>query len=156
MNTLINTSQDNGFTLIEILMVIVLVAIIASVGSAVFIDFSDDARKSVTTERLTQLKSAISGDARLKSGGRYLKPGFENDIGNLPTSLDDLIQQGSFTNYNPFSKRGWRGPYVNKNVSGWNLDAWGNALIYDSTARTLTSYGKDNAPGGSDDIVINF
>lgn len=148
--------KAGGFTLVEILMVLLLVGILSAVGVNQFINFGGEARTAMTNEKLNQIKQAIIGDSRRVANGRYLNPGFESHMGSLPTALTDLTTQGAQPAYNPFSKTGWRGPYISDTSSDWNLDAWGTAIVYNSGARTLTSYGPDKASGGGDDIVVSF
>jgi len=148
--------DSRGFTLIEILMVILLVGIVSAVVVPQYISFKEDAKKTVTQNRLSELKVAIIGDSRLVSQGEFLKPGFEANVGSVPTSLNDLVAQGSYANYDPFSKRGWRGPYVSTAEPNWDKDAWGTNFSYSAATRTITSCGKDKTCGNTDDIVVNF
>ncbi|MEZ4873132.1 MAG: prepilin-type N-terminal cleavage/methylation domain-containing protein [Bdellovibrionales bacterium] len=148
--------NKNGFTLIEILMVIVLIGILSGVAITQFINFGDDARIATTTQKLNEFKRAIVGDSRQVANGKFLSPGFEAHMNGLPSSLTDLATQGAQANYDPFTKTGWRGPYISNTDADWNNDAWGNAIQYSSGARTLTSYGPDGASGGGDDIVVSF
>lgn len=137
-------------------MALILLSVLAAIAIPSFINFSDDARITVTTERLNEIRRAIVGDSRLVANGRQVNPGFEAHMGALPTALTDLTTQGAQANYDPFNKTGWRGPYLDSTVADWNLDAWGNAIVYNSGARTLTSFGPDQAAGGGDDIVVSF
>src|SRR4051812_30043175 len=104
--------MQRGFTLTEILMTILLISIVSAVSIPAFLNFKDDARAAVTNEKLVAFKMAITGDPRAVAGGEYLQPGFEKQVGGLPSSLNDLRTQGSYTLYDPFTKIGWRGPYV--------------------------------------------
>lgn len=147
---------QRGITMIEILMVLILVSILSAVATSSFINFSDTAKISVTTERILEFKRAIVGDSRQVAQGRLINPGYESQMGALPNALTDLTTQGAQAAYNPFTKTGWRGPYVSNTSSDWNLDAWGTAIVYSKAGRSLTSYGPDKASGGGDDIVVTF
>lgn len=144
-------------------MVLTLVAILTTVGIGKFIDFSKDAKTSVTRDRLVAIKQAIIGDARLVSQGQYTKPGYEVQCQTLPTSLNDLIAMPAAGTcaaaYDPFTKRGWRGPYLSTTEPTWDKDGWGTALQYFNAgppARTLRSCGPDLICGNADDITVNF
>ena len=147
---------EKGFSLIEILIVLLLIAIISAIAIPSFVNFSTSAKTTVTTEKLNEMKRAIVGDSRRVANGQYLNPGFENNMGAVPTALTDLTTIGAQTVYNPFTKRGWRGPYLSNTDSNWNLDAWGTAIVYNSGARTLVSWGPNKAAGGGDDITVTF
>ena len=67
-----------------------------------------------------------------------------------PTQLQDLWVDPGVKN--------WRGPYWL--AANADLDPWGNPWIYTPTPSglTITSYGADGAPGGSDqnaDVVVS-
>lgn len=136
-------------------MAVCLVAILATVAIPSFTNFSKDARVAVTRERLSAIKAAIVGDARMVSNGQFVKPGYFNQVGALPTSLDDLVTNPGVSAYNVYTKTGWNGPYVS-DETGWKLDAWGTTIDYNSGTRTLTSAGPDQTLSTSDDIVVSF
>ena len=147
---------EKGFSLIEILMVLILIAVLSKIAISSFVNLSTDSRITVTTEKLNEMKRAIVGDSRRVANGQYLNPGFENNMGAVPTALTDLTVIGAQAVYNPFTKRGWRGPYLSNTDASWNLDAWGTAIVYSSGARTLVSWGPNKAAGGGDDITVTF
>ena len=150
----------SGFTLVEILMVIVLLAILATMGVSQFIDLSKDAKINVTNTKLNAIKVAIIGDGRFVSAGKSVKQGYEIHCQAVPDDLNDLsVMPGSgicASEYEPFSKQGWRGPYVNSTEATWNRDAWGVALQYSGPGRTITSCGPNGTCGDSDDITLSF
>lgn len=149
-------SQTQGFTLIEVLMVIALLGIISAVAVSQFVNFGDDAKKQVTLARLNELRMAIIGDPNLVSAGQYTNPGFISQVGSVPVALTDLTTQGAYTSYDPFLKKGWRGPYISTLEVNWNKDAWGIALVYNAGTRSIKSCGSNKVCGDADDITINF
>jgi prepilin-type N-terminal cleavage/methylation domain-containing protein len=158
-----SAEQSSGFTLIEVLLTILLISILVAVVIPQFMNLGNDAKTAVTTDRMNSLKAAIVGDARFNTAGQLTKLGFEINCTGLPSSLTDLITQPTSGNcasaYNPFTKQGWRGPYVSTTDPNWNKDAWGTAIQYFNTgppARTLRSCGPDLVCGTADDITITF
>lgn len=152
-----------GFTLIELVMTILIVAIISAVAIPNFLDLRDDAKSAVTKDEMAALKRAIAGDSRVISGGRYAFPGYEVDQGALPTTLSNLVTNPAtgttVQDYNPITRRGWRGPYIDPSAtSDYSKDAWGVSYVYSSTARRIRSWGpnKVDNTGGSDDIDLLF
>jgi prepilin-type N-terminal cleavage/methylation domain-containing protein len=154
-------AEKSGFTLIEILMTIMLIAILARIAITQFTDFSKDAKIAVTRDNLAALKRAIIGDSRVYGDGQLIKPGYIANVGNTPTTLTDLITQpGTASAYDPLTKRGWRGPYVDNSASNWNKDAWGTTLVLNTSGRIIQSYGpnttNDNCGASSDDICVSY
>jgi prepilin-type N-terminal cleavage/methylation domain-containing protein len=61
------SSNENGFTLVEILMVVILIAILAAVGVTQFLDFSRESKNAATKANLKILRNAISSQyARMR------------------------------------------------------------------------------------------
>lgn len=147
---------QSGFTIVELLMVILIVGILSGVMLPQFIDFRSDAKISVTKEKLNAFKLALDGDSRQVVNGQAVSPGFLKHLGAAPTSLNDLVAQGTQANYDPFSKKGWNGPYLDSSDSNWNKDAWGTALVYSAANKTITSCGPNKTCGNADDISITF
>ncbi|OFZ39364.1 MAG: hypothetical protein A2504_11530 [Bdellovibrionales bacterium RIFOXYD12_FULL_39_22] len=137
-------------------MVVVLIGIVAVVVTPNFIDFSDEAKSAVTQEKLVVIKYAIMGDPKLVSSGALKSSGYFSHMGSLPSTLNDLVVQGVQTTYDPFTKLGWRGPYLDNTSADWNLDGWKTAIIYSQVGRTITSCGEDGLCGNGDDIQISF
>lgn len=153
----------NGFTLIEMLLVSLLLSVLSAVAVMSYKSFSSDARSAVTLQKLNVLKAAIIGDARFVSAGKATQVGYETNCLGLPSSLTDLITQpgaGTCSSaYNPYTQQGWRGPYISTTDPNWNKDGWGNTIQYFSAgppARTLRSCGPDGVCGNADDISVTF
>ena len=152
--------NPEGFTLLEILMVISLIGVLAAVGVSQYVNFGKEAKTAVTQEKLVAIKIAIDGDGRMVSSGIPTKPGFAVNCLALPATLTDLLTQpgsGACASvYDPYTKQGWRGPYVSNTDPQWDIDGWGNAIQYNSATRTLKSCGADGSCGDSDDVELSF
>lgn len=133
---LTSTVPRRGFTLIEILVVITVVAILASLVSPMVFQNVGDAK---TTSARAQIEIfAIALDSyRL-----------DNDV--YPTTalgLESLRVQPAQD-----VARGWRGPYLRREVP---LDPWGRPYVYRSpgvanpASYDLLSLGRDGEEGGT-------
>src|SRR3989344_7317250 len=89
----IRTIGNQGFTLIEILMVILLLGILAAIGITQFKDFSKETRNSSTKSNLQMLRNGIShqyGQERLRCGNSGSAwPSFNN------LSANDITTEGA-------------------------------------------------------------
>ena len=142
---------SHGFTLIELVIIIVILGIVAGVAIPKFGTLTENSKVNATREELLRIKEAIVGDARLVSGGQYVNRGFEGDVGFPPSTLIDLVRKpDSIPAYDKFIRIGWNGPYLDSSEQAYAFDAWGNAYDYDLAARTITS--NSTTPG----IVVNF
>ena len=124
----------SGYSLLEILIVLAIIAmIVALVGPRLFAQLD---KSKVTTARVQMqgLKAALS-TMRLDID-RY--PTKEEGLGLLQVSPNQSVP-------------GWSGPYMDGAVP---KDPWGSAYIYAPPATTaelpsLTSLGADSKPGGT-------
>lgn len=150
----------NGFTLIEIIVVMAIMSILVGVLTPLVYRTWDDSKIATTSERMAALKMAIAGDPKLYQQGIRSHYGFVGDIGALPDNLDDLVADST-------SWADWNGPYLNGfNADDFKLDAWGHDLAYavqsppllvsgEEVVATLRSAGPDGNFGSSDDIDEN-
>lgn len=122
-----------GFTLIEILVVIVVIAILASLVAPNVFQHVGAARETTARAQVEMFGAAL--DAYRLHTGRY------------PTTqegLDALWQRPAD------ASEAWRGPYVRKAIP---LDPWGHAYEYASPAGVegyeLRSLGADGRRGGT-------
>lgn len=127
-----------GFTLIEILVVITVIAVLASLVTPMVFQHVGDAK--ATAARAQMEIFALALDAYRLDADRY------------PLSaqgLDALVGLPSL----PPSPRRWRGPYLRKGVPA---DPWGRPYQYTSPSGRpgagdqydLVSFGRDGQPGG--------
>ncbi|WP_334041203.1 type II secretion system major pseudopilin GspG [Burkholderia ambifaria] len=123
---------QQGFTLLELLVVLLIIALLAGyVGPKLFSQVDKAKVKS------TQAQMKTLGDAVTQ---------FRLDTGNYPTAdegLDALVVQ-------PQGVDGWNGPYLAKAVP---KDGWGRAYQWNVPGRDgeaeIVSLGRDGRVGGS-------
>ena len=127
----IHVYRTNGFTLLELLIVIVIIGLLAAyVGPRYFAQLG----KSEVTAAKSQIEAF---DKALNT--------YRLDMGRFPTSEEGL---NSLMRAPPNLSR-WAGPYLMKQIP---LDPWGYPYIYRQPGQTkdfdIVSYGKDGQPGG--------
>lgn len=143
---------QGGFTLIELVIIIVVLGILAAVAIPKFTDMADSSKISATKQELAGLKRAIVGDPSVTAGGEYVNRGFEGDVGFPPERLQDLVTKpDSLAVYNPLTRLGWNGPYMDGDRDEYLNDGWANSYTYQSAGRQIFSTG-----GGSDTIRVTF
>ena len=147
-------ATDGGFTLLELILVLVLIGIVAALAANLLANSLDQGRFEETQKRMEELKWGIAGNPDLVSNGVRTHFGYLGDVGEFPSSLDDLVTKpGSVAAWNASTEMGWNGPYVKSNFqenpNAFKTDGWGNTLSYNNTTAVITSLGSDNAAGGS-------
>ena len=134
-----------GFTLIEIVIVILALGVLATVAIPRLGGILSSSKTAATKEEMRRLKIAIVGSASDKISG------YEADINSLPSGLSDLTSKpGGVADWNRFTKTGWNGPYIDPDNGYYLKDAWSVNYIYSSANRTIKSIGS------GDTITINF
>jgi prepilin-type N-terminal cleavage/methylation domain-containing protein len=138
-------SSEPGFTLVEIVIVIVVLGIMAGVAIPVVGTFLVSSKQTATKEELQRLVRGIAGT---EAGNDR---GFEGDVGYPPSALADLTRKpDSIGVWNAFTHLGWNGPYIDSTGGDYLKDAWGQAYVYTPSSRTLESNGSGSA------ITITF
>jgi general secretion pathway protein G len=124
---------EDGFTLLELLVVLGILALVAAIGYPQVLRYMGTAR----TETARAQMSAIATSLEL----------YALDNGRFPSQqsgLGALVQA-------PAGARAWRGPYLKK-AEGL-IDPWGNPYQYRVPGRVspfeLATLGRDNVAGGS-------
>jgi len=141
----------SAFTLVELTMVLVIVALIAAAAIPRVGLMIESSKKAATLEEMQEIKRAIVGDPAVTSGGQLVNVGYEGDVGSPPPDLLGLSSKPvGVSDYDRFTRRGWNGPYIDPDNLDYLTDAWGATYQYDPDARTITSVGS------SESIVISF
>ncbi|MEW6412938.1 MAG: prepilin-type N-terminal cleavage/methylation domain-containing protein [Candidatus Zixiibacteriota bacterium] len=142
---------QNGFTLIELVMIIVVLGVLAAVAVPKLGDVTESSKITATQKELATLKVAIAGNPDAIAGGKYVDRGFEGDVGFVPSQLQDLVSRpDSVSAYNKLTALGWNGPYIDSTDGNYLKDAWNVAYVYQPAGRRIISVG------GSDSIIVGF
>lgn len=132
MKTRSRRRRRNGFTLLELLVVLVILGLLVGVVAPAAIQFLSKAKSDVARIQLQSISTSLDM--------------FHVDVGRYPTdeeNLDALIHQ-------PAGVGRWRGPYLNgKEIP---KDPWDRSYVYERPAGggafRLRSLGADGVEGG--------
>lgn len=130
--------RARGFTLIEIMIVMVIIAMLAALVGPRVMGALGSSKIKATKIQIETLSSSIEA--------------FHLDVGRFPTQQEGL--QVLIENPEKMPIRNWRGPYLKKNRIP--TDEWGNAFIYEIPSKhkipfDLYSLGADGKLGGTGD-----
>lgn len=129
-------TNERGFTLIEIVIMILIIGVLASVATMKMNESIETARYEQTKKELDQLALAIAGNPEIYAEGARSDFGYVGDIGALPPNLDALVQ-------NPGGFATWSGPYIGRGLNGddFKRDAWDALYSYAGTTIRSTGSG---------------
>jgi general secretion pathway protein G len=126
-------TAERGFTLVEVLVVITIIALIMGLVGPRVLNYLGEAKVKAAKIQIESLGSAL--DLYFLDTGQY-PSGSEG--------LDALVQR-------PGAATGWNGPYLKGNVVP--SDPWGKPYIYRSPGQSgaydIVSYGSDKQEGGT-------
>ena len=143
--------DQRGFTLIELVIIIVVLGILAAVAIPKFADMMDSSKTAASRKELQSLREAIVGNPEVVSSGVVIDRGFLGDVGFVPSQLSDLVvKPDSVPIYDKLTRLGWNGPYIDGDGNDYQSDAWGVAYSYDPAGQRIASVG------GPDSIQITF
>jgi general secretion pathway protein G len=129
------SQHDDGFTLLELLVVLGIIVLLATLVAPQVLRYLGTARTDAARAQI----SAISTSLEL----------YSLDVGSFPpqqVGLAALVQA-------PAGQTRWKGPYMKK--ADGLIDPWGRAYQYKFPGKAgqpdVFTLGRDNAPGGADE-----
>ena len=126
-----------GFTLMEVLLVLIILVILAGLAVPIFMGTRDRANRNAARSQVGLVEEVVDR--------------FQFDMSRYPANLEELRQAPSDDQTN--SK--WAGPYLKKDL---NADPWGNPYRYSQPGEhnpesfDFSSDGSDKTQGTEDDI----
>jgi general secretion pathway protein G len=125
---------DSGFTLTELLIVLVIIGLLAALVGPVLYQRINPAKQTVAQAQITSFMAAL--DSYFLDTGQY--PDTQQGLLVLRNKPDGVAK--------------WKGPYLQKEVP---LDPWGNPYQYRSPGRNggyeILSLGADGKEGGENE-----
>jgi len=126
---IMNNKRQRGFTLVELLLVLVILALIAGLVLPGIIGKAESAKVKAAASQISRISMSVES--------------FYLDTGVTPSSLDELVDE-------PSGVTGWNGPYIKNTLL---KDPWGEPYKFrvpgDHGAEfDIWSFGADRQQGG--------
>lgn len=128
----IKGNSRSGFSLIEVMVVLVIIGLMAGLVAPRLFKRADEAKVKSTLTQIQHFKSALGL--------------FRMDTGRFPTTEQGL----EALRKKPSGVENWNGPYIEEELP---TDAWQKPFVYKAPGDEgrdfdLVSYGADARPGG--------
>jgi len=130
------TRRRSGFTLLELVVVIIVLGLLAGIVAPQIIGRLSEAKSTTARTQVELLSVALEG--------------YRLDNGSYPTTEQGPAALREKPTHSPVPAN-WRGPYLRKDVP---LDPWGRAYVYRAPGERnpngfdLLSLGRDGKTGG--------
>jgi general secretion pathway protein G len=135
-------SSSAGFTLLELLVVIVIIGLLAAFVAPKYFGQIGRSKTQIAKAQIESFDKALDQ--------------YRIDTGHYPAGEAGLV--ALFVQ--PANEGNWHGPYLKKGIP---MDPWGNAYVYkmpgsEGREYELISYGGDGQQGGSDENadIVNW
>ena len=132
---------ERGITLIELIVVMVIISLFATLVGARLFSRVDQARQTTARVQISEFESVLDL--------------FRLDVGRYPTASEGL----NVLRVNPGGLSNWDGPYLRRDVP---LDPWARPYIYRYPGEhgdfDILSLGADGGEGGEDENadIVNW
>lgn len=93
----VSREHSRGFSLLELVVVIALLSIVALSATTLIVDNGDLKRQQATETRWNQIHDAIISEPNLYLNGSPYVRGYTADMGRLPVSIFELMNQSETT-----------------------------------------------------------
>lgn len=124
--------RARGFTLLELLVVVVIIGLLAGLVAPRYFDSVSKSKTKIAKAQIESLDKALDQ--------------YRLDVGTYPSAEQGLAA----LNVQPSGLIKWQGPYLKKTLP---LDPWDNAYLYvlqaGASSIDIISYGADGKPGGT-------
>lgn len=127
-------NNQQGFTLMELLLVLVIIGLLSAIVGPSLYQRIKPAKVTAAREQMGNFSIALDS--------------FFVDMGRYPNSSEGL----NALRANPDNSPMWKGPYLQKEIPN---DPWGRPYLYRSPGRNggyeIVSFGEDGREGGEGD-----
>lgn len=124
----VRKNGQHGFTLVELLLVLVILALIAGLVLPGIIGKAESAKAKAASSQISRISMSVES--------------FYLDTSTTPDSLEDLVNE-------PAGVTGWNGPYIKNSLL---KDPWGRNYQYRAPGEhgdfDIWSFGADGQQGG--------
>jgi general secretion pathway protein G len=128
MHKKVHNNGQRGFTLVELLLVLVILALIAGLVLPGIIGKAESAKAKAASSQISRISMSVES--------------FYLDTGSTPSSLDQLVNE-------PSGVSGWNGPYIKNSLL---KDPWGKPYMFSAPGEhgdfDILSFGADGQQGG--------
>ncbi|MGD0189603.1 MAG: type II secretion system major pseudopilin GspG [Rhizomicrobium sp.] len=134
MKYLLPRRREDGFTLLELLVVLAILGLLAAIIAPQVLGFLGQGRTKTAKVQIHYIMTALDF--------------YKLDVGHYPTQAEGLNALVAA----PANETGWNGPYL-KGSNGGLKDPWGEPYLYKNPGQhgevDVYSLGSDKAEGGT-------